>query len=29
MQAWLDGVRYLDHRDSRFASGRMSPLSGK
>jgi len=23
MQAWLDGVRYLDHRDSRLASGRM------
>jgi 3-keto-disaccharide hydrolase len=23
MQAWLDGVRYLDHRDSRFASGRV------
>lgn len=21
MQAWLDGVRYLDHRDSRFRSG--------
>jgi hypothetical protein len=23
MQAWLDGVRYLDHRDSRFTSGRV------
>ena len=23
MQAWLDGVRYLDHRDSRFADGRV------
>jgi 3-keto-disaccharide hydrolase len=23
MQAWLDGVRYLDHRDSRFKSGRI------
>jgi len=23
MQAWLDGTRYLDHRDSRFKSGRV------
>ena len=23
MQAWLDGVRYLDHRDSRLAEGRV------
>jgi hypothetical protein len=23
VQAWLDGTRYLDHRDSRFASGRV------
>jgi hypothetical protein len=23
MQAWLDGVRYLDHRDSRFPVGRV------
>ncbi len=23
MQAWLDGVRYLDSRDSRFSSGRV------
>ncbi len=23
MQAWLDGVRYLDHRDARFSSGRI------
>jgi len=23
MQAWLDGQRYLDHRDSRFKSGRV------
>jgi hypothetical protein len=23
MQAWLDGIRYLDHRYSRFGSGRV------
>src|ERR671930_281237 len=23
MQAWLDGTRYLDHRDSRFTLGRV------
>jgi hypothetical protein len=23
VQAWLDGARHLDHRDSRFASGRV------
>ena len=23
MQAWLDGTRYLDHRDTRFKSGRV------
>ena len=23
IQAWLDGVHYLDHRDSRFRSGRV------
>ena len=23
IQAWLDGVRYLDHRDTRFKSGRV------
>jgi len=23
IQAWLDGTRYLDHRDSRFTSGRV------
>jgi len=23
MQAWLDGTQYLDHRDSRFKSGRI------
>jgi hypothetical protein len=23
MQAWLDGTRYLDHRDARFTSGRV------
>jgi hypothetical protein len=23
IQAWLDGTRYFDHRDSRFASGRV------
>ena len=23
MQAWLDGTRYLDHRDSRFPAGRV------
>lgn len=23
IQAWLDGTRYLDHRDSRFKSGRV------
>jgi len=23
MQAWLDGKLYLDHRDSRFGSGRV------
>ena len=23
VQAWLDGARYLDHRDSRFAAGRV------
>ncbi len=23
MQAWLNGTRYLDHRDSRFKSGRV------
>jgi hypothetical protein len=23
MQAWLDGILYLDHRDSRFKSGRV------
>ena len=23
VQAWLNGTRYLDHRDSRFASGRV------
>ena len=23
LQAWLNGKRYLDHRDSRFASGRV------
>ena len=23
MQAWLDGTRYLDHRDARFKSGRV------
>jgi hypothetical protein len=23
VQAWLDGTRYLDHRDSRFKSGRV------
>jgi 3-keto-disaccharide hydrolase len=23
IQAWLDGTRYLDHRDARFKSGRV------
>ncbi len=23
IQAWLDGTRYLNHRDSRFKSGRV------
>ena len=23
IQAWLDGIQYLDHRDSRFKSGRV------
>jgi len=23
IQAWLDGVRYLDHRDTRFKAGRV------
>jgi hypothetical protein len=23
VQAWLDGIRYLDHRDARFPSGRV------
>ena len=23
IQAWLDGARYLDHRDARFRSGRV------
>jgi hypothetical protein len=23
MQAWLDGARYLDYRDTRFKTGRV------